>query len=214
MSDQIAFRATYLFDPLCGWCYGAAPMIERLSQTGALAALVPVGLFAGHNARPLDAGFASYAWANDQRIAQLTGQAFSEDYRSKVLGASDGTLDSGPATLALTAVGVTAPDREAQALKAIQRGRYVTGADITDLASLGDILAGIGLAAAAERVRRPDDALREASGQSITVGRRLMAEIGARGVPALVVETAKGGRLLPAEALLGSFEDLQRYLGA
>jgi protein-disulfide isomerase-like protein with CxxC motif len=23
---------TYLFDPLCGWCYGAAPMIGKLSE--------------------------------------------------------------------------------------------------------------------------------------------------------------------------------------
>ncbi|RUZ44799.1 DsbA family protein, partial [Mesorhizobium sp. M7A.F.Ca.CA.004.05.2.1] len=24
-------EVTYLFDPLCGWCYGATPMLDRLS---------------------------------------------------------------------------------------------------------------------------------------------------------------------------------------
>ena len=23
---------TYLFDPLCGWCYGAAPAVQRLAK--------------------------------------------------------------------------------------------------------------------------------------------------------------------------------------
>jgi protein-disulfide isomerase-like protein with CxxC motif len=23
---------TYLFDPLCGWCYGASPVIQQLGQ--------------------------------------------------------------------------------------------------------------------------------------------------------------------------------------
>ena len=27
-------RVTYLFDPLCGWCYGAGPALERLGQLG------------------------------------------------------------------------------------------------------------------------------------------------------------------------------------
>jgi putative protein-disulfide isomerase len=25
---------TYLFDPLCGWCYGASPTIQRLALQG------------------------------------------------------------------------------------------------------------------------------------------------------------------------------------
>jgi len=33
-------HAKYLFDPLCGWCYGAAPMLERLGgQLEALRAI-------------------------------------------------------------------------------------------------------------------------------------------------------------------------------
>ena len=52
---------------------------------------------------------------------RLTGQPFSEAYRRDVLGDRTRLFDSGPATLALTAVALTAPDREFEALKAIQR---------------------------------------------------------------------------------------------
>jgi len=77
-----------LYDPLCGWCYGATPSVRRLVvEAGLHLALIPTGLFSGDGARPIDAGFAEYAWANDQRIARLTGQRFSERYRDDVLGA-------------------------------------------------------------------------------------------------------------------------------
>lgn len=69
-----SITVTYLFDPLCGWCYAAAPALNYLQGVeGIEVALAPTGLFAGAGARPMDAQFAAYAWANDQRIQQLTG---------------------------------------------------------------------------------------------------------------------------------------------
>ena len=32
---------TYLFDPLCGWCYGATPMLDRLAASGITLTLMP-----------------------------------------------------------------------------------------------------------------------------------------------------------------------------
>ena len=82
---------TYLFDPLCGWCYGASPALRRLAaHPGISIELAPTGLFSGSGARPMDSQFAAYAWSNDQRIAELSGQRFSIDYREKVLGQSGG----------------------------------------------------------------------------------------------------------------------------
>ena len=36
---------TYLFDPLCGWCYGAAPALHALIDAGHAVMLIPSGLF-------------------------------------------------------------------------------------------------------------------------------------------------------------------------
>ncbi|MCS4229363.1 protein-disulfide isomerase-like protein with CxxC motif [Stenotrophomonas chelatiphaga] len=72
----------YLFDPLCGWCYGAAPALDALTNHPSIELmLLPSGLFTGRGARPQNRQWADYAWANDQRIAALTGQVFSEAYR-------------------------------------------------------------------------------------------------------------------------------------
>ena len=41
-------QITCLFDPLCGWCYGASPAIDRISGVaGVEFKLAPTGMFAG-----------------------------------------------------------------------------------------------------------------------------------------------------------------------
>ena len=68
----------YLFDPLCGWCYGASPALASIVEsTGVGLELLPTGLFAGHGARPMDMSLASHAWTNDQHIEAITSQIFS-----------------------------------------------------------------------------------------------------------------------------------------
>lgn len=205
---------TYLFDPLCGWCYGAAPMLRRLREAGVAVRPLPTGLFTGPGARPMDAGFAAYAWSNDQRIERLTGQRFTNAYRSQVLEAEDSLFDSGPATLALSAVALTEPARELDALAAIQAGRYVEGLDTTSLACLALILRHAGFTAAADCLGAPDEALLAANRARIAEGRSLMASLGAQGVPALVAQHDGQQRLITSNALFGSFDNLVSHLNA
>jgi putative protein-disulfide isomerase len=200
----------YLFDPLCGWCYGASPALEKLAAApGVSLALAPTGLFAGEAARPMDAQFAAYAWSNDQRIARLTGQAFSEDYRHKILGDHTRLFDSGPATLALTAVHLAAPRREFEALKAIQRARYVDGRDNTDVSILIDLLRGLGLVDAAERLAAPDQDLLAAYAGRLSGARADMRRFQITGVPALIVGDGDKRRAVSGNVL---FADLNALL--
>ncbi|EON90553.1 DSBA oxidoreductase [Marinobacter lipolyticus SM19] len=192
----------YLFDPLCGWCYGAAPALSSLLEVpGATIELLPTGLFAGEGARPMDDDFAAYAWNNDQRIARLTGQSFTERYREEVLGDRRQFFDSGPATVALTAVSLTAPARELDVLKAIQCARFVDGKNITDLKLLASLLASLGLEEAAAVVEHPDTELLEANRIRIQRAGTLMWELGARGVPVFVADTGKEHRMLQSSAI-------------
>lgn len=183
----------YLFDPLCGWCYGAAPLVSSLLKVPGLHVKPqPTGLFSGAGARPMDAAFAAFAWSNDQRILRMSGQPFSARYREHVLSGKPQMFDSGPATLALTAVSQSAPAQVFDALKAFQHARYVDGRDVTSLAVLADLLLALGLEDAAAQLSQPDAALLSAYRSSVAQGQRLMQELGARGVPTLVLES--GGR--------------------
>ncbi|BEU97206.1 DsbA family protein [Acidovorax sp. DW039] len=210
MTSTPTATVTYLFDPLCGWCYAAAPALQYLQGVdGINVVLAPTGLFAGAGARPMDAQFAAYAWANDQRIQQLTGQPFTQAYRDHILGAANGRFDSGPATLALTAVAQTAPERELDALHALQHARYVEGRDNADPAVIADVLNSLGLQAAAARLREPDDTLRAALLERVAAARATMQLLGAQGVPQLAVAGQSGVlQLVGGDALLGPREAL------
>lgn len=195
-------RILYLFDPLCGWCYGATAALEQLQERDDLTvAMMPSGHFSGEGARPMDDNFANFAWDNDQRIARLTGQVFTEDYRQQVLGNRQHSLDSGPATIALTAVALSEPTQEFAALKAIQQARYVAGQDVTSLSTLSAILRQQGLAEAAAKLQQPDAALLQATGLRTERSRELMQEVGARGVPTLLLESNNKRQLLRTDTM-------------
>ena len=199
----------YLMDPLCGWCYGASGAIQRLAKAQDFSIeLIPVGLFSGSGARNMDQNFAAFAWSNDQRIAKITGQKFTEAYRHQVLDRPNSIFDSSAATLALTAVFLTSVVAEIEALKLIQQARYVLGLDITDTNSLVEILNKAGLVEAAERLKNPDQALINANQARVTKGQHLMRAVHARGVPTLVVTKDLEMHALATGDLLGSFENL------
>lgn len=192
----------YLFDPLCGWCYGAMPALAALAaEADFRIEPLPTGLFSGERARPMDEGFANYAWSNDQRIERLTGQPFTERYRSKVLADRTRLLDSGPATVALTAVSLTEPARELEMLKAMQVARYVEGQDITDLRVLADLLQQRGLVDAAMQLERRSPALLAAHHVRTARAHAWMRELGAHGVPTFILQTGATRTLLNTSAI-------------
>lgn len=178
----------YIYDPLCGWCYGALPALQALqAQTGITLQMHPSGLFSGAGARPMDSEFATYAWRNDQRIASLTGQRFTERYRSQILKTAGLRFDSGPATLALTAVHLAQPERELDALQAIQQARYIDGLDTTRTDVLVTVLQAQGLDTAATLLTASDENLQAHNLARVEQARSLMQQLGARGVPSLAV---------------------------
>ncbi|TNJ42097.1 DsbA family protein [Phaeobacter sp. B1627] len=191
----------YLFDPLCGWCYGASSGIAALARHPDIDVHPwATGLFAGHGARSMKS-FAAQAWAHDQRIAALSGQPFTETYRREVLGAADATLDSTVATLAITAVAETAPDRVIEALAAIQAARYVDGKDVTSPEVVANVLADLGLRDAAARIPEPGAALLDLVRTRTAEARSLMAAFDMQGVPALIAEVNGARRGLDASTL-------------
>lgn len=191
----------YLYDPLCGWCYGATPAVsDLLGASGFAVELLPTGLFSSEGARPMDDHFAAYAWSNDQRIERLTGQRFTEAYRQYVLNDRQQLFDSGPSTVALTAVSLFDPAGELEALKAIQHARYVEGSDVTSLTMLADLVASLGFEQAATKVVHPDANLLAATQARIDQAQTLMQEVNARGVPTLIAESGTKHRLLNVSA--------------
>lgn len=194
-------RLTYLFDPLCGWCYGASPVVEALAATpGLQVEYLPTGLFSGAGARMLDAPFAAYAWQNDQRIAALTGQVFSPTYRAQVLESGLSRFDSQAMALAIVSAGLIDPAQEGPMLKRLQHARYVGGRDTAEASVVADIVRGAEIETAdPERTRTAYEA-------RLANAAALMRRFGLRGVPALLAGEGGNRVLVPSELLFQSAE--------
>jgi putative protein-disulfide isomerase len=214
IKDMQPDRIIYLFDPLCGWCYGASPMLTRLMAEGTSIEAIPTGLFSGSGARPLDEAFSAYAWANDQRIQRLTGQEFSRDYLEKVVRKQGSMFDSTATTRGIVAAGLHTPQTRFSALQTLQHGRYVRGLDTSDQTVVANLLEEVGLSEAAARVRQPDDGLRLAVADLVKIGKRLLHQFNANGVPALIIEKGESRRLVDSSALFSNFHNLKAHVEA
>jgi len=99
----------YVYDPLCGWCYGAAPLLQAAATiVGLKIELHAGGLWLGSRRQPMGEALRDYVRPHDQRIEALTGQHFGERYFNELLLREGRLLDSEQpirAVLAVTALG-------------------------------------------------------------------------------------------------------------
>lgn len=208
----------YFFDPLCGWCYAAAPAVKRLADTyGRQLTMIPTGLFVAP--RPV-AAISDHAWTNDRRIGKMTGQTFTEAYHRNVLLAPNGVFSSQALTRALVALGEIDPALEPQFLHAAQIARYVAGRDTSrtevvvpiaaEVARAGGHIVDLDLFHAR---LDGDTVLRGATDQRIAEGQRQMDALAIRGVPQLVVTDRTGTRIIDSRALYAGGDAALTALG-
>lgn len=196
MADQFL----YLYDPLCGWCYGASAGMRTMATLADVTVeVLPTGLFARPDAGPLGEQMAQHIWTSDQRIAEMTGAVFSERYHD--LLATRSPLDSTLATLALTAVSLSAPQRELELLGVIQTARYVDGRDIANVAVLVDLLKSADLAMAASTFVEAGPALVSTNAARTRKASEFLNRFDARGVPTLLQDRGHSLALVDTRAL-------------
>ena len=199
----------YIHDPLCGWCYGAAPLVKAARE------LLPVeahggGMMAGPARQPVTAGLRAFVLPHDQRIAQLSGQPFGAAYRDGLLNDTSAVFDSQPPTAAMLAADAVA-GRGLDLLARLQTAHYVEGRRIADRAVLEELAAEIGLDREAFAA-----ALRAAEGEAvqrhISQTRALMQRLGVQGFPSFVLEEAGGWRRLDIGPFMGRPADFAAWL--
>ncbi|MBM6550910.1 DsbA family protein [Marinomonas ostreistagni] len=183
---------TYLFDPLCGWCYAAAPTIQALhdAKLGNIA-MAPVGMF--YQPRPMNS-MAEHAKKNDLRIQELTQQPFSQAYFDQVLGNEQGVFSSQALTLAIVYLESQQLGLAHRFLQRAQTCRYVDGLDTADANIVADIAADVanthGLSVTREEILTAiteDAALQQRSEQMVQHAGRLLGQMEHKGVPQLIM---------------------------
>jgi putative protein-disulfide isomerase len=181
----------YIFDPLCGWCYAAAPLIEAARAVPALSiALHSGGMMTGASRRPITLQWRDYVMPHDRRIAQLTGQPFGEAYFEGLLRDTSAVMDSAPPGTAILAAEALA-GRGLDMLHRQQTAHYVEGRRIADVSVLNALAQDIGLDAAAfaEAYSRLENAATE---QHFADSREWLARAGGQGFPTLLLRHVDG----------------------
>lgn len=177
----------YIHDPLCGWCYAAAPLVEAARSVPGLAMEMHAGgMLSGANARRIDARWRDYVIPHDRRIARASGQPFGEAYFEDLLRDTTAVMDSTPPITAVLAADALA-GRGPELLHRLQRAHYLEGRRIADADTLQALAIDIGLdgEAFAATMRRFEG---EPTARHVEESRRLLSAVGGHGFPTLALE--------------------------
>lgn len=175
---------TIIYDTYCGWCYGAAPVLEALVRTGK-AELYHRYLFQGPNAYRMGDGFGTQAAVINARIHALTGQPFGATYKSNILQSEDEVLESGLSAQAAFLIHHRGPEIELKLARSLQHGYFVEGRSTQDVAFVTEALAKLGLNS--QRLGAPDviDGARARAADAEQINRLA----GSTGVPTVLRHT-------------------------
>jgi putative protein-disulfide isomerase len=199
----------YIHDPLCGWCYGAAPLVRAARDVLAVQAHGG-GMMAGAARRAVTPELRQFVMSHDRRIAEASGQTFGEAYFEGLLRDTEAVLDSAPPITA-----VLAADELAGAgldmLARVQRAHYVEGQRIAEATVLRRLAVDLGMDAEAfgDSFERLQGA---ATLAHIEQSRALLARVGGRGFPTFALEHAGRFTIVDIGPYLGRPQAWQAWL--
>ncbi|UZY04208.1 DsbA family protein [Yersinia ruckeri] len=193
----------YIFDPLCGWCYGAAPLLKAAQNIAGLTiSLHAGGIMTGPNRRQINREWRNYVMPHDKRIEELTGQPFGEDYFNGLLRDTSAIVDSAPPITAIL-VAETLTGRGLDMLHRIQHAHYFEGQRISDTPILVELAGNIGLDkdTFSQTLQKMQGV---ATAQHIAESRALLEKLQSKGFPTFALQNETGEvEIIPAGKYLG-----------
>lgn len=129
-------------DPLCGWCYAAAPLI-KLARDVYQIKLYQGGLLTHSRRVYMSESMRDYVLGHDMRIQQLTGQPFAPAYTDGILKDHSFFMDSTIPIAAINASIALGSDG-VQMLDAIQIGYYIHGKSTSEVDNMRAYALAIG----------------------------------------------------------------------
>ncbi len=173
----------YIYDPLCGWCYGAEPLVWAASKVDGLALVMHAGgLWPQPTRLPDD--MRRYIAQADARVGQMSGQPYGQPYLKGLLFDPELVLESRPVIAAVLAAQSLDAAKALPMLRGIQHAHYERGLHVVRDETLREVAAEIGLDVAAFDEARQSVPVDE----HIAASQELMNNVGAQGFPTFVLQ--------------------------
>jgi putative protein-disulfide isomerase len=193
----------YIYDPLCGWCYGSSPLVQAAREVEGLGfEMHGGGMMAGSARQLASAELRELVNQHVGRISELTGQTFAAAYTNGLLRDPTAMFDSEPPTAAILAVHA-AEGRGPDMLAHMQKAHYIGGCRLSERAVLGGLAEEIGVQREVFE-REFSNALGTVVQSHIAESRRLLARTGGQGFPTFALETTRGIERLDISRWLGN----------
>lgn len=191
----------YFTDPMCSWCYGFSPVLNKLIEDypEIELQLISGGFspFSKQMITPEYKAFLEFHWRN---VHLRSGQPF--DHAMK-FATETFHYDTEPSSRALAVIQTVMPERDFEFLSLMQTAFYVKGKDITN----GAVLAGLAERIGVDKSVFGEQFNSEAMKQKTIRGFQCSRQLGVQGFPTLL--TMENGSVNVITRGFQSFENLK-----
>jgi len=179
----------YVYDALCGWCYGMSPVMQQLYETHRQDynfVVLSGGMIRGSNVRPIS-GMADYIRKASVRLEEITGVKQTKVYHEEILDKGTYITNSEPPAIALSILKEQFPEQQVPLAAAIQKLHFVEGKDLNEVEAYRPVVEQFGADAADFKKKFSDTAYAEKAREEFS----LVEKWGISGFPAVVCEAGE-----------------------
>ena len=176
----------YIYDALCGWCYGFSPVIKQIATSYSHhidTTVISGGMVLGERSGPIGQ-VASYIGEAYLQVEKTTGIQFGEGFLKGLLTEGTANFSSEKPAYAMTAFKQKYPEKAIAFASSLQQALYRDGRDLDQWESYGPLATAYGWDSDkfVEMIQRPETA-------TMTYQEfQLVQEWGIMGFPSVVVK--------------------------
>jgi putative protein-disulfide isomerase len=188
-STDNTITITYVYDALCGWCYGFSPVIEQLHAAmheQAHFEVISGGMITGPRIGPIGevAGYIQQAYKD---VEQATGVKFGEKFLTETLAQGTAIFTSIPPAIALSVFKTHLPEQAVAFAGTLQKAIYYDGLQPLNLAGYAPYAAAYGVDGDQFVAAMSDPAFERAAKKEFAY----TAGVGVNGFPTVLVQNAQ-----------------------
>lgn len=176
----------YVFDALCGWCYGFSPVMlefKKRHKEDFNFKVLSGGMVTGERVGPLSK-VAGYIREAHKDVEEMTGKKFGEEFLQKLMDESQELFSSVPPAMALALFRTQKPEEELEFAARIQNAIYYQGLPPAEWTTYGKCAEDFGLNAEEFSKKMQNEKLLKLVEQEFEV----VANWGIKGFPSVLLQ--------------------------